>query len=452
MYAVVDIETTGGHASLNGITEISIVLHNGKAIESVYTTLINPNIPIPTFVQSLTGITNEMVANAPQFTTVAPTIYNLLKDRIFTAHNVNFDYSFIKHHLAQAGFDLDVPKLCTIRAARKIFPGFLKYGLGSICRELNIQINNRHRAEGDATATAILLTKLLQQDSSGVISRMTGKKNAQGYLPPNITEEIINELPETFGVYYFLDKKGKIVYIGKAKNIKQRVLSHFSNNSIHKQKQDFLRTVYNITYKICASELMASIVESIEIKKYWPIFNKSHKRNEKYFGLYVFEDGKGYWRLVIDNRKKNLVPLHTFSSLLEARQTLKRIIDQFELCAKMCFIDLSEGKTLPEIKGELPQQYNKKVNAALKYLKEQLPSFVIVEEDAGDKHLMNCILIENGRFAGIGNVPKENELVTLEDYKQQIEIMPENAFVRNLVFQYAQKYPQHTIAIKPLVA
>ena len=126
MFAIVDIETTGGHASANGITEIAIVLHNGKEIEGKYQTLVNPLMPIQKYVQSLTGITDEMVSKAPLFSTVAPQIYNLLKDRVFVAHNVNFDYSFVKHQLQQEGFELDIAKLCTIRLARKIFPGLPK--------------------------------------------------------------------------------------------------------------------------------------------------------------------------------------------------------------------------------------------------------------------------------------------------------------------------------------
>ena len=128
-FAVVDIETTGGFPSQHGITEIAIVLHNGTEVEGVYETLVNPHQPIPPFVIGMTGITNAMVEAAPSFNEVAPQIYNLLKNRIFVAHNVNFDFSFVKHHLKEAGFDLATPKLCTIRLSRKVFPGFPKYGL-----------------------------------------------------------------------------------------------------------------------------------------------------------------------------------------------------------------------------------------------------------------------------------------------------------------------------------
>lgn len=451
MFAIVDIETTGGHASSNGITEIAIVLHNGIEVEGKYSTLINPNISIPPYVQTLTGITNTMVAGAPQFKDVAINIYNLLKNRIFVAHNVNFDYSFVKHHLQEAGLDLNTQKLCTIRTARKVFPGYRKYGLGSICRELDIEITDRHRAEGDALATAKLFELLFANDTSGEIKSMLKNKSAAQYLPPNVDEEIVQQLPSLPGVYYFHDKKGKVVYVGKAKDIKQRITSHFTNNKPTKQKQEFLRSIYNITYKVCGTELMASILESIEIKKLWPLYNQSQKKAEQFFGLYLFEDSRGYWRLVIDKQKQQLQPIHSFGSLLEGRQVLKSLIDQFELCAKLCFIDQSGGASLVDLKAEMPSIYNQRVNAAITYLEKQLPSFIIREDDLSGNE-QSCVLIEKGKFAGMGKVPKEVSFVTSEAVKKHMEILPENTFIRNLVFEYANKFPERKSTFERSVA
>lgn len=443
MFAIVDIETTGGYASANGITEIAIVLHNGNEIEGKFATLINPNMPIPRYVQGLTGITDDMVATAPQFSSVAANIFNLLKDRVFVAHNVNFDYSFVKHHLGVHGFELDVPKLCTIRSSRKIFPGYRKYGLESICRELNIEISDRHRAMGDAFATTKLLELLIANDKVGDIKKMMKSRTSDQYLPPNISTELLAGLPMQPGVYYFHDTKGKVVYVGKAKEIKQRVTSHFSNNKSTKQKQDFLRNVHSITYKVCGTELMASILESIEIRRLWPAFNYSQKRFEQVFALYAYEDARGYWRLIVEKKKKHLHAIHSFGSLLEGRQMLKSMIDKFNLCAKLCFIDISPGQTLVELKGELPAEYNRRVNAAIKYLEEQLPSFVIREDDE-DAIEQSCILVEKGKFAGMGKVPKEVDFTSTESVKPFMELYPENTYIRNLVYQYATKYPERT--------
>jgi DNA polymerase III subunit epsilon len=183
MFAIVDIETTGLYAGANGITEIAIVLHNGVEIEGSYNTLINPRMPIQKYVQGLTGITDAMVQKAPLFSQVAPNIYNLLHNRIFVAHNVNFDYSFVKDHLAAAGYLLNAPKICTIRLAKKLFPGLPKYGLATLTKEWNIPLNGHHRALGDAQATALIFDLLLKNDRFGEIQKMLKKKPSSTSRP-----------------------------------------------------------------------------------------------------------------------------------------------------------------------------------------------------------------------------------------------------------------------------
>ncbi len=176
MFAVVDIETTGGAASSNGITEIAIILHNGINIEGKYVTLINPQKPIQKYVQTLTGITDEMVANAPLFSSVAGNIYNLLHNKVFVAHNVNFDYSFVKFQLEQSGFILNTPKFCTLKHSRKIFPGLAKYGLESLAQHFQIENKSRHRAMGDAMTTVSLLQLLIAHEKNGELRKIIKKR------------------------------------------------------------------------------------------------------------------------------------------------------------------------------------------------------------------------------------------------------------------------------------
>ena len=252
MYAIVDIETTGGHAIANGITEIAIVLHNGAVIEGKFHTMINPGMAIPRHISALTGITNEMVYDAPRFEQVAGRIFNLLQDRVFVAHNVNFDYSFIRHQLKQAGYELNARKLCTVRMSRKVFPGFASYSLGNICRDLNISITNRHRAMGDTMATVQLFERVLGSDTSGIVTAMLRGRNKEQYLPPHLHAPDIEQLPGKAGVYYFYNQKKKIVYVGKATNLQQRVKSHFSNNDSSKRKQEFLRNIHSVSFKVCS--------------------------------------------------------------------------------------------------------------------------------------------------------------------------------------------------------
>ncbi|MDE3214269.1 MAG: 3'-5' exonuclease, partial [Bacteroidota bacterium] len=207
LYAIVDIETTGGYAAANGITEVAVFISDGQRVVDTYQALLNPMQLIPPYVEALTGITNEMVQNERPFGHIAAELFELLQDKVFVAHNVNFDYSFVKFHLGEAGFQLNSKKLCTIRLSRQILPGLPGYGLGKLCKYLGIPIENRHRAGGDAAATAVLFHHLVQKDTRGVLDSMLKVKSKQHFLPPNLDPSMINRLPNQPGVYYFHDKK-----------------------------------------------------------------------------------------------------------------------------------------------------------------------------------------------------------------------------------------------------
>ena len=183
-FAVVDIETTGSTPQSAGITEIAIVIHNGVEVTGKYVTLINPRHSIPPFIVNMTGISDEMVAAAPLFEDVAPQIYNLLNGRVFVAHNVSFDYSFVHYLLGRSGFQWSAPKLCTIKLSRRVFPGLDKYGLGSLTRDLGIKIEGRHRAWGDAAATAQVLTMAIEKEGMQPIHNLLAKKEPRKKVVP----------------------------------------------------------------------------------------------------------------------------------------------------------------------------------------------------------------------------------------------------------------------------
>ena len=441
MYAIVDIETTGGHAMANGITEIAIVLHNGQEAEGRFHTLINPQVPIPRYISALTGITNEMVYDAPHFEQVAERIFNLLQNRIFVAHNVNFDYSFIKHHLQQAGYDLTARKLCTVRLARKVFPGFASYSLGNLCRELSITITNRHRAMGDTMATVQLFELVLKNDTAGVVAAMLKGRNKEQYLPPHLPAPEIEQLPNAAGVYYFYNQKKKIVYVGKAANLQQRVKSHFSNNDSSKRKQEFLRNIHAVSCRECSSELAALILESTEIRRLWPVYNRSQKKYHHEYGLYTYEDRNGYLRLFIEKKKKHLSPVYTFNLLHEGKVLLKKMIDEFELNEGLCFV--TSGGQVDAI-TEDPGHYNQKVNKAILSLQDQLPTFLLTD---GEDEKANYFLMERGRFVGMGQLPKDIVNNDIESIKSSLTIYPDNDYIRGLLYQYAEKHPEKKIKI-----
>ncbi|WDF54094.1 exonuclease domain-containing protein [Mucilaginibacter sp. KACC 22063] len=451
MYAIVDIETTGGHASANGITEIAICIHDGEKVVKRYETLINPSREIPIYISALTGITNDMVEGAPYFKTVAPEIYQLLHDKIFVAHNVNFDYSFLRHHLSAAGYDLQCNKLCTVRLSRKILPGLPSYGLGKLCNHLSIPNAARHRAAGDAEATAILFTLLLNSDTDNHIKQALKQRSREQVLPSNLPKSDIDRLPYTPGVYYFHDAKGKVIYVGKAVNIKKRVCSHFTGNNSGYQRQEFMRNIHRITFQECGNELMAFVTEAIEIKRLWPAYNRSQKNMEFAYGLYLYEDQRGYMRLAVDKRRKYSAPVYSCGSLFEGRSLLNRLIEEFELCPKFCFIQKNDQPCIG-VNGsqcaceghESVEIYNSKVANAIESLKTALPTFAIRDEGRhDDEH--SCILIEEGRFYGMGYVSHYFDVDTIDQLKNNLTPYPGNDYIRNMVVSYAERYPHKKI-------
>lgn len=453
MYAIVDIETTGGHAAGNDITEIAIVLHDGEKIVQRFESLVKPDRSIPYYIQSLTGISNEMVAGAPRFEELAGPIHEMLKDHVFIAHNVNFDYSFVKHHLSAAGYELDTQKLCTVRLSRKVFPGLPSYSLGNLCRQFGIGNQQRHRAGGDADATVKLFEHLLQNDAAQHISQFVRKKSSEQSLPPHLSKEVVERLPYTPGVYYFHDIKGKVVYVGKAKNLKFRVRSHFTHNGAGRQRQDFLRNIHDITFEETGTELMAFILESVEIRRLWPEFNRSQKKFTPSFGLYRYEDRNGYIRLCIEKQKKHLQPLYTFNLLIEGHRLMRKMMEAWHLCPKLCFVQ-TDNSACVGIDGhpcngaceqkEPVEIYNARVEEAIAYLEQLLPSFAVVGEGK-NRGEQSCILMEKGRFYGMGYLPEETAISDIDSLKDQLTRYSENDYIRGLVYQYVDRYPKHKV-------
>jgi DNA polymerase-3 subunit epsilon len=456
MYAIVDIETTGGYAANNAITEVAIVLHDGNREVKRYETLINPAMNIPRYVQALTGIDDDMVADAPYFNEIAPFVHEWLKDAVFIAHNVNFDYSFLKHQLKACGLELDSKKLCTIRLSRKVFPGAPSYSLGNICQYLGISIPNRHRAGGDADATVRLFEKILQAGGLEYIRGMLKTNSKEQYLPVNLPAEQLARLPETPGVYYFHDQKGKVIYVGKANNLRRRVHSHFSNNKPGRQKQEFLRNIYAISHETTGTELMAYLLECIEIKRLWPAYNRSLKRFEPSYGLYVYEDRNGYSRLIVERTKKQLPPIYTFSLLIEGQNILRKLVREWRLCPKLCFIqigeDACEGIREHSCYGACEQkepvaEYNNRVEEAINALIQSLPSFTLLDEGRHPEE-KSCILVEKGRFYGMGYLPVDSNIPDFVELKNYLTRYPENDYMRGLVYQHAEKWPAKRINLE----
>lgn len=305
-FVVVDVETTGSDAIRNRVIDIACVTVQGGKIISEYTSLVNPHQFIPYFISQMTGISNEMAYTAPEPKLVFDKVASILSqdNAVFVAHNASFDWSFVMHSIARADMDpIFLPKLCTLKLARRIFPNQKKKNVGSLCEFLEIPIFNRHRALGDAEAIAQILIELLEKAESefGIETKedLLRFQNMQirHFKPPSktfkIVEPILKQLPTESGVYFFLDNKDNILYIGKAKSLKERVYSYFHKSDITSKKtSEMLKKVCNIKWECTGTELSALILESRLIKKYKPPYNSMSKtyREFPFIKLTVNED------------------------------------------------------------------------------------------------------------------------------------------------------------------
>jgi DNA polymerase-3 subunit epsilon len=334
-------------------------------------------------------------------------------------------------------------------------PGLPSYGLGKICNHLGIIINNRHRAFGDAEATAILFGLMVKQDTADIIKSALNHHSKEQLLPPNLPKDQILNLPDTPGVYYFHNSKGKVVYVGKAKSIRKRVLSHFSNNNPGRQKQDFLTDIYSISHQSCGTELIALILETTEIKRLWPVHNRSQKRPEYAYGLYSFEDQNGFLRLAIDKRLKFSTPIYTFNQLVNGHSLLRDLMLKFNLCPKFCFIQTSMGTCVGVAEGycsgacsdnESVSVYNDRVHQAIGFLKNSLPSYTVID-NGRTVNENSCILMEQGRFYGFGYLEQSVQITDISTLKNYLKPCPSNDYIKNLVQSYVAKHPDKTFSI-----
>jgi DNA polymerase III subunit epsilon len=450
-YAIVDIETTGGNAGGSRITEIAIIIHDGTKVLDRFETLVNPQKEIPLPIFALTGINNEMVRDAPIFDDIADKVLQMLNGRVFVAHNVNFDYSFVRHQLEESGFKWTARKLCTVRAARKIRPGFHSYSLGNLCRTLDITLENRHRAGGDADATAILFSRLLEWDTYGEIDKMVKMTSQDQRLPPNLPPGDFEQLPEKPGVYYFYNQARKVVYVGKAVNLKKRVASHFSGHKVTLQRQHFLRDIHGISFEVCATELMALLLECSEIKKLWPVHNRALKRFDPKFGLYEYEARSGYRYLAVGKVTKNQPCIEMFHSEYEAINLLRGLAEQFGIDHRFCKYGKpveGEGLHQPDLTN-LPdvEEHNMQVDQAIEFISKSRPSFAIMDKGRSAEE-RSCIWVEKGHFYGMGYIASDVGFTEPSEVKEYVTPYKSNQYIMQLLTTYSKKYPGKVVHLQ----
>lgn len=446
MYAVIDVETTGGSSGRHRIIEIAIVKFDGSDITDRYHTLVNPGRQIPGFITALTGISNGMVSGKPAFDDIADAVDKFTADCVFVAHNVNFDYGFVKREFERLGRPYARGKLCTVRLSRKIMPGLPSYGLGSLCKHLQLRNTARHRAHGDAEVTARLLQLLIERDKENFIGFSMKRNSGEATLPPNLPRERFSRLPEETGIYYFHDARGKVVYVGKARNIKSRVSGHFTGKTSNR-KRLFLNSIFDVTYRCSGNELIALLEESHEIKKYWPVFNRAQKKTDTGYGLYTYTDREGFRRLFVNKISKGNRPIATFPSFQEARSSLYTVVGTHSLCAKLSGLQKSTGPCHDHKMGTCdgacagsisPTEYNGRVGQAIDNLANRLNNYAMIGTGR-TRDERSVVLVRNGTYLGHGYADAGVQYRTFEELASCIDPFPDNQDVQRILSMYLRK-------------
>jgi DNA polymerase-3 subunit epsilon len=442
MFAILDIETTGGSPTTEKITEIAIYFHNGEKVVDEWSTLINPEKPIPYFITGLTGITNEMVADSPRFYEIAKELVQLTENHTIVGHNVNFDYSFIKSEFKRLGFAYDRKTLCTVKLSRKILPGYKSYSLGKICKELGIEIHDRHRAAGDALATVKLFEMLRDsQNGNGELDLISEPAGRYKNLNENLTVNDIENIPEECGTYYFFDEKQQLLYIGKSKNIRHRVLSHLGN-ATSKRAIEMKQRIHSISFELTGSELIALLKESKEIKDLKPMYNRAQKRTSFYWGLYTGKDEYGYITFRLQKISETADdPVTCYNSKKEAREAVTRMVERNWLCQKLTGLYQTDGACFHHtirqcngacVQGEAVSAYNKRAEALLDSLKLDRGNVLIVDKGREPEE-RSLVRIEKGMYLGYGYISTNDTYLGIDQMLDSVNPALDNRDVRQIL-------------------
>ncbi|MCS6935020.1 MAG: exonuclease domain-containing protein [Chitinophagales bacterium] len=440
MYAIVDVETTGGRPSTDRIVEIAIVVYDGEQILEKFSTLVNPKRPIDSYVTKLTGITDEMVKKSPTFEDIHAKILELTHERIFVAHNVKFDFGMLRQEFRRIGIDYNRRQIDTVNLARKLLPGFSSYSLGNICSSIGIDIHNRHRALGDAEATARLLSVMLAKNNASKYIEIELNQGIDiDLLPPYLSKAEIEKLPEDPGVYYFRDEVGRVLFVEGVKNIRRKVIQYFSappdDSPAKRRLFELIRT---IDYELTGNELVARLVAHRSALVYSPEFNKRVTVPPVTHGIFLKYDEHGLARLTVsaldEGEGKQML---RFTSRAAAHKLLAKINRETGL--------RGWGKILDKLRkdGKAPDKkliagHNKIIeNAIGRYVYRQPDFFIVLQGIHPDS--LCAVYIENNQYRGYGYFDPELTPATPENLREIIKPDEDDAEVQKIIRNYLRK-------------
>ncbi len=385
-----------------------------------------------------------MLRNAPKFHEVAKRIIEITEDCIIVAHNALFDYRILRTEFKRLGFTYKRNTLCTVELSKQLIPDQDSYSLGKLAKALGIPVSDRHRADGDAKATVTLFKMLLTKDLEKYIVTDAITLEAKRQIEPN-HRLIIDSLPSIIGVYYIHNDTGQIIYIGKSKNIKNRINQHLTSSSSKSKKIQM--QIASVTYDATGSELIALLKESEEIKRIKPIHNRALRRNAFTHALYEFIDENGYINLKIDSANGKKKHITTFSNKQNSDHFMFKAVEEYELCQKLTGLYKSKSNcfnyTLKQCEGaciniEAPEIYNKRVQEFIKKHSYSHQHMMLIDKGR-DVDERSVILIENGIFKGLGFFNLNYQINTLKILESVITPMENNRDTQHIIQNYIRR-------------
>jgi DNA polymerase-3 subunit epsilon len=443
LYAIVDVESTGGKFNEEGITEVAIYRFDGHEIVDQFASLVNPERPIDAYVTKLTGINNKMLVRAPKFFEVAKRIIEITKDAVLVAHNADFDLRMLQMEFERLGYDFNISTLCTVELSQKLLLDAPSYSLGKLVRSLGIPISNRHRATGDALATVELFRLLLNKDLDKSIMQASLKRKERLKLAPNL-KTLLDTIPSVLGVYFIYDNNDRIIFVGKGKNIKTQINRHFTKSTrIDKQLR---KEIQEVTFDKTGNELIAAIKEHEAITSIEPKLNRKRRKRLYNHAINISLNKSGFLCLNIVRAQSDQSYALTFSSRKAATTFVEKLAEKEDICASHSTIDMecsSCASSLTDLHQDR-ENYNRHINEVIsKY--SFVEKSLIVSGKGRTATEKGVLYFSNGVLQGYAFTNLQIQIVDRQILNQIIIPIEQKADGRHLVEQYIRTHNRYRI-------
>ena len=436
---LLDCETTGGKATRDRMTEIALmVVKSGEVVET-WQSLINPECLIPPWIEKLTGIRQEQVNAAPTFAEIAEELASRLHNRVIVAHNARFDYGFIKNEFKRVGVNFSAKTLCSVKLSRRLFPQYKRHGLDQIIQRLGVSVANRHRALDDTQVIWQFLRHISAQFDEEEIDAVCSGLLKRSALPPHLDSQLVDRIPNTPGVYHFLDEKGGLLYVGKSVRLRDRVLSHFTQDHAVAKDLQMSPLIYDITWFETPSDFGAQMLENHHIKTLRPKFNRRLKKVSKLYQIKLEADKEGYLTCQIgeagDVPSELVDSMGLFRNRRQALSRIEALAKKHLLCHRLTGLESKKSgscfafqlkKCMGACCGKEPvASYNLRMQEAFANYRQKVwpwegPIVVTELPSAGREGETHYHLVD--QWCYLGQLKDENELYDVSRYEPVFEL------------------------------